>query len=50
MALQQEEWQEGGHATAGAKHVYQREIFQLDIFNSKCFCYLFLFTVCVCCN
>jgi len=31
MALQQEEWQERGHATVGAKHIYQREIFQLDI-------------------
>lgn len=31
-----------GYATVGTKHIYQREIFQLHLFNFKCFCVPFL--------
>lgn len=37
-----------GYATVGTKHIYQREILQLDIFNFKCFMFFFSLTVRVC--
>lgn len=36
-ASQWKEWRERGYATVGTKHVCQREVFLLDIFNLKCF-------------